>query len=249
MDFHFEDFTEEGYRALLRQVKEAWPIGLFPDYQKSGRLALWRHDIDMSVHRSYRLAEIEKEEGVQATYFIHLHNQFYHVWEKTNFPLLEKICDMGHELALHFVPDFYDLKRGQETLLEEKCAQERRFIEEMFGVEVRTLSFHNPDLGGWHQYEVETIAGMVNTYSATFKRDFAYCSDSNGYWRFKRMSEFLEERDQEKIHLLTHPAWWVPEATQPRERVSRCIEGRSRWTHNFYDGILETGARVNVGKE
>lgn len=248
MDYHFEDFTEEHYRSLLRKARASWPIRSYDEFLCEGRGALWRHDIDMSVHRSLRLAQIEKEEGVRATYFIHLHNQFYHVWEKDNAEMLAEIRDLGHELALHFDPAYYDLQRGDEDRLEKECARERRFIEETFDVRVNVVSFHNPAMGGWHEYEVERIAGMINTYGSAFKTRWAYCSDSNGYWRFRRLSDFLDDTEQERVHVLTHPAWWLPEAAAPRERVSRCVEGRAAWTHRFYDELLDAGARENVGR-
>ncbi len=37
---------------------------------------LWRHDVDHSLNRAYRLAEIEEEFGIKATYFIHIQSGF-----------------------------------------------------------------------------------------------------------------------------------------------------------------------------
>ncbi len=247
VDYRFEDFTEAEYRGLLRQVKEGWPLISYAEASSAEQGALWRHDIDMSVQRAYRLACMEHEEGIVATYFIHLHNQFYHWHEKVAFQLLEKIRDLGHHLALHFDPAFYDLQRGEESRLEAMCHLERGFLESALDVEIGAVSFHNPAMGGWDQHEVRSIAGMINTYGTMFKKEWAYCSDSNGYWRFRRMKEFLADTSQQKIQVLTHPAWWLPEIASPRERVTRCIEGRATWTHEFYDQLLQSGGRSNVG--
>lgn len=74
-----------------------------------------------------------------------------------------------------------------------------------------------------------------------------YVSDSNGYWRYQRLSDVLENSENEKLHILTHPEWWTPEIMPPRERISRCIEGRSAKQHAIYDEALRKAGRLNVG--
>lgn len=77
----FETFTEHEYRNLLRITKVNWQILPFSASQSKGRICLWRHDIDFSVHRAYKLAQIEAEKQIQSTFFIHLHSHFYNALE------------------------------------------------------------------------------------------------------------------------------------------------------------------------
>jgi hypothetical protein len=88
---------------------------------------------------------------------------------------------------------------------------------------------------------------MVNTYGAGLRKNFTYCSDSNGYWRFRRLQDVLEQAEDEKLHVLTHPVWWVPDVMSPRERLARCIDGRRDFQHRFYDQTLADYGRENVG--
>ena len=37
---------------------------------------------------------------------------------------------------------------------------------------------------------------MINTYAKYFKENVEYCSDSNGYWRYKRLEDFLNLFEQ-----------------------------------------------------
>ena len=88
--------------SLLRPL-EAGGYG-FARYgeRPSGRHVLWRHDVDVSMHRAARLAEIEAERGVVATYFVNPRSVFYNLLEPEIEVLLRRIRSLGHEIGLHF---------------------------------------------------------------------------------------------------------------------------------------------------
>ena len=106
-NYHFEDFTETSYRHQLQIIKNRWEFIDFPSYKSPGRVCLWRHDLDFSIQRAFRLAQIEAEEQIQATYFILLHSEFYNPLEKAQADLISRIIALGHNLGLHFDPGFY----------------------------------------------------------------------------------------------------------------------------------------------
>lgn len=60
----FTEFTEVGFRNLLRQMKTA--RYRFARYGENAgdRHVIWRHDVNCSMHRAAMLAAIEAEEGV-----------------------------------------------------------------------------------------------------------------------------------------------------------------------------------------
>lgn len=245
-NYYFEDFTEIEYRELLRIAKANWKFIDFTDYKKPGRVCLWRHDLDFSVHRAYRLAQIETEEQVKATYFIHLHNEFYNPLESENADLISRIIDLGHELGLHFDPAFYASRLDRHEQLLDFLKFEQRILVKTFQTEVRVFSFHNPDIGDWLGIDQDEIGGLINAYGPYFRENYGYCSDSNGYWRFGRLRDVLEEARAEKLQVLTHPGWWVPEPMSPRARVARCIEGRAAKVSMRYDQFLAETGRENI---
>lgn len=100
MHYFIEDFTEASYRDLLKIAQSNWMIVAFPEYKAEGRVCLWRHDIDFSPHRAYRLAQIEAVEGVKATYFVHLHSNFYNAFEREVVNLICAILDLGHDIGV-----------------------------------------------------------------------------------------------------------------------------------------------------
>src|SRR6266513_2864721 len=105
--FRFSDFTRSNYRKLLGLAKQRYVFRSFENFIRGESFVLWRHDVDFSMHAAARLAEIEHDEGVQATYFVHLHNEFYNLLESTTWARLKRIIAQGHSIGLHFDAHFY----------------------------------------------------------------------------------------------------------------------------------------------
>jgi hypothetical protein len=245
MDYFFEDFTESEYRHLLRVASKKWEFVSYTDYAKAGQICLWRHDIDASVHRAHRLAQIEIEEGIRSTFLIHLHNTFYHFFEREIVDLVLSIREMGHAIGLHFDPNYY----GEQALAGEGFLHwlqfEKDILEQVVGSEIQVFSYHNPDVGSWLALDQDRVLGMVNAYGRYLRANFTYVSDSNGYWRFKRLKNVLDE-EAGKLHILTHPVFWTPEPMSPRLRICRAVEGRAAKELSGYDELLATHGRKNI---
>ncbi|MDQ3875701.1 MAG: hypothetical protein M3322_09195 [Actinomycetota bacterium] len=240
------DFTEAEYRRLLTLALQNYRPIAFPEFRSAGAGSLlWRHDLDFSVHRALALARIEAEEGVRATYFLNLHSAFYNALEAEIADRVSEILALGHDLGVHFDASFYS---ARDSTPEEALASERRLLESVFDTSVLSFSLHNPETAGWRD-DRDDVAGMVNAYGESLRASFAYCSDSNGYWRFRRLRDVLEAAEGERLHVLTHPEWWVPEPMPPRARVARCIDGRAARQHERYDRVLAQMGRRNVGRE
>lgn len=252
MNYYLEDFTEENYRRLLRIAKENYQFYHYNDIGNFQRGIIWRHDIDYSVHRALSLARIESDEGISSTFFVHLHNSFYHVWEKEIGNLIKEIQRAGGEIGLHFEPGYYELKNTELERMEILIEREKIFLEEIIERKIQAFSFHNPDTnGGFMKINKIKIAGLLNVYHESIQKEFIYCSDSNGYWRFKRLEDVLLEAAHDKdenmkLHILTHPAWWQKEVLSPRERIKRSVYGRAENVMQEYDSFLKQENRTNV---
>ena len=62
------DFTEIGYRAVLALARERFTFAFFGEAPAEPHV-LWRHDVDMSVHRAVALAAIEADAKQAREYF------------------------------------------------------------------------------------------------------------------------------------------------------------------------------------
>ncbi|MCC8952086.1 hypothetical protein H8B02_01050 [Bradyrhizobium sp. Pear77] len=243
----FAEFTETGFRALVQVLKSAQYRFARYGEQPADRHVIWRHDVDMSMHRAVRLAEIEKDERIAATYFVNPRSQFYSIFEPEIEALLRRILSLGHEVGLHFDAAAYGVKTWTDATLGAAVRREQLLLETLLQSPIAALSWHNPDQSNLLEFQDETIGGMFNAYSSRLRRDYIYCSDSNGYWRFKPMKEVIRE-GHDRLHLLTHPDVWTPEPMAPSERIERAIIGRARKIRSDYDARMALAGRRNVGK-
>jgi hypothetical protein len=240
----YRDFTRDNYRRLIRLAKAKYPFATYAAVSLAERFVLWRHDVDMSVHAAAKLAGIEADEGVVATYFLMVRGRYYNLFERPVRDRVRSILALGHHLGLHF--ELGSPEPADAADLEADLAQERRWLEELFGVEVRAFSFHDPTPAALSCCAFR-YAGMVNCYAEAFRTAVGYCSDSNGCWRHRRLEDVLLAGAEERLQVLTHPEWWQEEPMAPRRRVHRCIDGRAERLKQFYDERLRELNRPNLG--
>lgn len=242
--YHFSDFTHTHYEILLKLAKQYYCFRDYTNFNDSENFIIWRHDIDFSVHAAYELAVIETRLGIRATYFVNLHSEFYNLLEKEIVGLVKEIISLGHHLALHFDWLFHNpqSREALECLLQ----QEKDMVEKTFAQKIKAFSFHNPNKFSW-KYEQQEYVGMINAYSSYFKNDVFYVSDSNGYWRYRRLYDVLNNDRPPKLQVLTHPGCWTSIPMSPRERIERCIRGRSQAQASRYDAFLKQENRLNIG--
>lgn len=240
-DWHIEDFTETSYRGIVAAALGRYAFEPFGTTAERPHV-LWRHDIDYSVHRAVALARLEAELGARATYFVSLHSDLYNVLEPAVYARLREIAALGHWIGLHFDAGF-----PADGSLDERAAWEARVLSEALEVPVRAVSLHNPSVSGTEDLDVEELGGLAHAGARSVRDGYAYVSDSNGYWRFDRLPDVIAAAAHERLHVLTHPEWWQEKAMIPRDRIQRCIAGRSRASEAAYDELLATHQRVNVG--
>lgn len=239
-------FTEAAYAEIVDLARERYRFAEFSS-PGDGRHVLWRHDVDFSVHRAVRLAEIEQSRGVTATYFFMLHSAFYNLSEAAVLSRARRIVAMGHRIGLHFEADAYPGETWTRTMLEDRIAGECNALAALLGAPVDAVSFHNPEAAGLPALDAPRLAGLVNAYGAPIMEGYHYCSDSNGYWRFGPLPDVLVSGGHERLHVLTHPGWWTAKPMPPRERIERCASGRAMATMRDYDALLEAHGRDNIG--
>lgn len=236
------EFTRARYGRLLAVAARQYRFMTLREFTAQPGSCLWRHDVDLSPQAAVRLARIEHEQSVRCTYLFLLRGTFYNVFEAANVAAVREIASLGHEVGLHFDPVAAGVRsqRGFARAL----ASERDAMEQLLGVRVTSFSLHNPDLSMIRPRGAE-YAGMRNAYARSIAAASDYCSDSNGYWRYESLADFLG-RPHRAIHVLTHPGWWTPTALAPRERIVRCVEGRARATLRAYDDLLRGAGRRNL---
>lgn len=243
--YNFEDFTHNHYRRILELVMLKYiPICYSDNHNQVAKNSVyWRHDVDFSLNESLNLARIEKEYGLVSTYFLLPHCEFYSLFEMKSVNIVKQILSLGHKIGLHLDTHFYGVTTEED--LEQIINFEKQLLEKMFDTEIEAFSFHNTteftmSCKKWK------YAGLINTYASFFQEGTDYCSDSNGYWRHKRLWDFLNESHTKPIQILTHPGWWTSEIMSPKQKIDRIINDRAIYTKQMYESSLILFNRENI---
>ena len=237
-----EDFTESRYRRIIRAAKDIYAFEGYGATTTEPHV-LWRHDVDLSVHRALQIARIEADEGVKSTYFFLLGGQFYNLFEPAITARARSILELGHELGVHLETS---VQAGEGSAgIVKNLTRERLVLEELLEAPAHSFSFHNPGFGNDAlSIDDDEVGGLINTYGRNLRERYRYVSDSNGYWRHESLASVLSSGEP-RLHVLTHPGWWQRDALQPRERVRRCLDGRAEAVLREYDETLAKARRQN----
>jgi hypothetical protein len=231
------EFTFDWYERFLRAAKAGIPGRFlrFTDSDESSGLFL-RHDIDYSPRKARRMALIESDLGISATYFFLLTTPLYNVFEPTVRDAIAEICEHGHDIALHFSTHAYFEESPSLAELCGRIEQEQESFSAMFDQVVDVVSFHNPP--GW--ILDEDLPGVISTYAPQFFSEIDYAADSNQRWR----DEFpFQEGLPARAQLLVHPVLW---GDSDASTVDRLREERDT-IYSRIDTRIESENRIWVG--
>jgi hypothetical protein len=220
------DFSYGYFRRLVQAAKESFEVHMVADAPSvlptGGRPKLFlRNDVDVSLTRALRLAAVEHELGVGATYMVMTNSPLYRLEDPASRAALAELVALGHEIGLHF--DFEDAAaRSDEAsvaAVEPAIAAACARLEDACGQPVRSLSVHRPLLAFlrgplW-------VAGRVNAYARELM-DW-YLSDSGGRWREGEPLPMLARPRGPRLQLLTHPIWWDATHQAPADRLEAFV--------------------------
>jgi hypothetical protein len=197
---------------------------------KAARVCALRHDVDSDPGAALTLAEVEADEGVRATYFVMLRSPVYNLFLRANQQLVEEIVALGHAIGLHYDPGF-EPRRGRSHT--EQITTERRALEELLGLPVSSVAFHQPSLvPGASEIEVE------HAVKANGLAGFHFLADPNQSRQVFDAFEVFRTGEPSKLQLLIHPMWWVGgHDLTPPELWERSIE--AEWERSQEQLLIE----------
>jgi len=221
----FGHFSLDTYRKLVELLLKERANVCFEDFplkDNSKAYLILRHDVDLSPEAALRMAELEKNIGVRACYFVLFSSPYYNLLSENYCWFARRLRELGHEVGLH-----YDLRayaaRGERdswlTLLEEAS-----LLSTLVGKPIRSISMHNPSVSGQDLFLSRD--DFINAYHDRFVKEIGYFSDSGGAWRDETVHLFETGMLPCQIQLLTHPIFWVEEAGNRWETLDRFIESK-----------------------
>lgn len=240
--YKFSDFTLANYIKLLDFAAAKYQFSTYSNAPNPNDL-IWRHDVDFSLLRALKMAQIEAEKGIRSHYFLMLSSQYYNLLAPSGIELCHRLRDLGHDIGLHFDAV------GLQSEVEETVLIQKNLLEHLTGISIRLISFHNPTTISKSVLENEFIAGLHNIYAPSVRDNYDYCSDSNGYWRFDSFYDFLNQKHLKPLHMLSHPVWWSDTVLSPYKRICDDIRSWGAYGQKIYEDGLRSMGRENIGFE
>jgi hypothetical protein len=197
------DFSLDHYRELLAGAHSGGYRFCFFDHEPQAGDLFLRHDVDLSLDAALRLAELEAELEVPATYFLMTRSVFYNLLSPEGDAALSRLRSLGHAVGLHAVHPHVDA--------------DERFDQ--------VLAWHNPV----PETMTDEVRGLENVMGERFFRRDHYRSDSNAHWRSGCPHDELADGEFDWLQLLTHPEIWVyPGATMGQTMLAMLDAERER---------------------
>ena len=218
-------FDEKNYLRILKKAISRYNILDITLCKFVAGEGIWRHDVDVSPHRAKKIAILEKSMGVRAHYYFMFESRFYNLFEPQVVTLVREIADLGHHIGLHF--DVSNIQYLNKNSLESAICLKQDIFKDLFGIEIQSLSIHDPTKIDEVFRTAQILGGLVNASADLYMNNFTYCSDSNGYWRHRALDEVIDDPTTQSLYSLTHPEWWAPVDLRPSERIKRSIYGRA----------------------
>ncbi len=191
-------FTLDHYRELLAAARAGgYRFTFFDRKPRPGDLLL-RHDVDLSLDAALRLAELEAELEVGATYFLMTRSEFYNLAAPSGEAAIARLRALGHRVGLHALHPHLDRDDRLDPV----------------------LAWHNPDPG----YMTAPVDGLVNVMQPGYFHPDRYRSDSNQRWRHGCPHPDLARGAFDWLQLLIHPEIWVYPGRTMRETMLAMLE-------------------------
>lgn len=214
-----------------------------------------KHDIENTVPKAYKLAEIEHRYGHRGTYYAHA----YLLDDPQNVELLHKMQAMGHEISYHY--DVMDSNHGNlDGAIKEFEANRQRF--ERLGFPIVTVCQHgNPvvervgytsNRDFFRSAQVQAIypgiADIMVDYKKKYQTDYSYFSDAGRKFKlifdpinndivnsddknvpYEDLNALLAALPQKAI-ISTHPHRWTDSAASYmiKEKAFKIIKGAAK---------------------
>ena len=198
-----DEFTYSYLIEVLEQAKQSYRFAGFSEINMPGPFIILRHDIDFSVARAVRFAQIEYGLGIKATYFLMLQSPHYNLLRPDNLEMARRLLELGHAIGYHYYLPAYDALNLDRDL---GISGDVHYLESLLKTKVESVGQHNPGITDPDFFAKKFLDAGAEGY----RKDVKYISDSSGHWRWGHIGDALGMH--EKLHVALHPIWWNDEA-------------------------------------
>jgi hypothetical protein len=180
----------------------------FDEFLEAGKCSVFiRHDVDISLTRTIRMAELEKRFSIPSTYFFRMHAEKYSFEEA--IPVIRRLHDAGFEIGLHY--DTLSHTKGDRNAALEKFEKDLEKLRTI--APVRHVCAH-----GHKRFKNQTLWDDINQEELGIRSVYElhkdiYISDAGGKSLIDEQDRHALDRVSEAepdqvVQILIHPDWW-----------------------------------------
>ena len=215
-----DNFSYDYFTLLLKTAQNNFEFFILSEAKhvlesRYKKYALFlRHDIDVSIESALKMAEIEYDLGIKATYCIRINTDFYSLNDPQTKQNLKKIQELNHEIGLH-----YDHTKDGD--ISSSCLK----LEDILKKPILSISFHIPKPDQVERGNL-LISGKINAYAPELRS--WYMSDSSGRWWDGEPLPRLRNPKGQILQILIHPIWWGEKLIRSEKRekiISQILSG------------------------
>lgn len=240
-----QDFTYASYRELLSHLKEyGYRFTRFKlPTEEQGAVCLLRHDIDFDLDAALKIARVEAEEDVTATYFLMLTSDHYNVFSRKSRAKIQEIIQLGHRIGLHFDETCYPELRSHSDY-SKLIKKESNLLARAAYAPIDAVSLHRPSalvLEG----DPALSAPLLHSYDRRLRSAADYVSDSGGRWGHGHPLGRDAYKARRPLHILVHPIWWHEDPKSAFESLMGLLDARR---HRDEESFAENCRPFRVGR-
>ncbi|MDQ6803037.1 MAG: hypothetical protein M3041_19720 [Acidobacteriota bacterium] len=208
-----------------------------------------RHDVDYSPAAALRLAQMEAQRSMHATYFLLTGSRYYNLCAPEHAHFARRLTELGHEVGLHY--DINTFRAFPENEWPALLRAQANLLSELAGQRVVSIAMHQPALSGGDPFRSDSL-GFINAYGV----DAVYISDSCRAWRDSAWSMLTTGDIPKRLQLNLHPINWS-DRDRDRDEIFRGVHqqlmdeirsARDQLLSQIavHDGVVEHERRVEA---
>lgn len=182
------DFTLDTYKEILETLKSQGYI--FQTYEEfsqnpiDGKVAILRHDVDRAPYNGVKMATIEYNLEIKASYYFRVVDESY------NEHCIRSIVDLGHEFGYHY--EDLTLAKGDKQLAFEQFKKNLEMFRKFY--DIKTMCMHGSPATKWdnrhiwQDYDYKQFGIIAEPYfDLDFNKVF-YITDASRTWNNEKVT-------------------------------------------------------------
>jgi hypothetical protein len=249
------DFTTSKFSEILNSVVSNYKTYTINEWisGKYNTGVVIRHDIDRRTKHALRIARLENERKIRATYYFRINT-----FDKL---IVSEISALGHEIGYHY--EDLSSNNGDFDKAIKSFEKNLEHMRNQSGLKINTIAMHGRWISGydnrelWSKHDFRNFGVISDAFISIDYTKSYYITDTGRNWSGNSANlrdkvdsefeadcstsddliEFIKSRNAERIFLVSHPERWDERYFS---RIMHCAEDRFKNSLKSVKKILLT---------